>query len=410
MNLELNINKKVFNELYFPYLTDYSHKFEVLYGGSGSGKSHFIVQKLIIKALTYKRKILVIRKTMVSQKESCWRLTLNILSDWDLLQYCNVNKSDMTIELPNGSVFLFKGLDDPERIKSIVGITDCWCEEVTELNAEDFDQLILRVRDRVPHLQFFCSFNPVSKANFVYKRWFSEDADLEDTLIIKSTYKDNKFLPDDYIKTLENTIKTNPLYYRIYALGEFCSLDKLVFTNWKVENFNYNDIKGELLVGLDFGFSIDTTALIASVLDEHNKKIYIFKEWGATNKTNNEIARVIESLGFGKSTIVADSAEPKSIEEIRRCGIYRIKESVKGRDSVIHGIQRLQQYEIIVHPSCEKTITELENYSWKKDRQSGEYVNEPIDDFNHFIDALRYSLQCVDGGRLRTMSKTKLGL
>lgn len=317
----------------------------------------------------------------------------------------------MTIELPNGSSFLLKGLDDPEKIKSITGITDCWMEETTELTSEDFDQLILRVREKVDNSQFFCSFNPVSKANHVYKRWFSPDSVISDsTFVLKTTYKDNLKLTPDYVEILENTIKTNPVYYKIYALGEFCSLDKLVFTNWKVDNFNYNDIKGELLVGLDFGFSIDTTALIASVLDEHNKKIYIFKEWGSTNKTNNEIARVIESLGFGKSTIVADSAEPKSIEEIRRCGIYRIKESVKGRDSVIHGIQRLQQYEIIVHPSCEKTITELENYSWKKDRQSGEYVNEPIDDFNHFIDALRYSLQCVDGGRLRTMSKTKLGL
>lgn len=317
----------------------------------------------------------------------------------------------MTIELPNGSIFLFKGLDDPERIKSIVGITDCWCEEVTELNSEDFDQLVLRVRDRVPFLQFFCSFNPVSKANFVYKRWFAEDAEVgDDVLIIKSTYLNNRFLPDDYIKTLENTIKTNPTYYKIYALGEFCSLDKLVYTNWRVEEFDHNKINGQLLVGLDFGFSNDPTALIASVLDSEKKRIYIFKEWGSTNKTNDEIASIISSLGFSKSVIIADSAEPKSVEEIRRKGIYRIKESTKGKDSIIHGIQRLQQYEIIVHPSCEKTITELENYSWKKDRQTGEYINEPIDDFNHFLDALRYSLQCVDGGKLRSIKKSVLGL
>ena len=115
-------------------------------------------------------------------------------------------------------------------------------------------------------------------------------------------------------------------------------------------------------------------------------------------------------MGFGKSTIIADSAEPKSIEELRRAGIVRIKASVKGPDSIIHGIQRIQQYEMIVHPSCEQTITELENYAWKKDRSTGEYTNEPIDEFNHFMDALRYSLQCADVNRLKTFDKRYLGL
>ena len=101
---------------------------------------------------------MVIRKTGVSLRESCWRLISQILSEWNIKEYCHINKSDMTIVLPNQSEFLFKGLDDPEKIKSIVGITDCWIEETTELNAEDFDQLTLRVRDKVPNLQFFCSF------------------------------------------------------------------------------------------------------------------------------------------------------------------------------------------------------------------------------------------------------------
>lgn len=317
----------------------------------------------------------------------------------------------MTIELPNGSSFLLKGLDDPEKIKSITGITDCWIEEATELIPEDFDQLTLRIRERVDNSQFFLSFNPVSKVNYCYKRWFAPGVEVDDdTFILKTTYKDNRFLPSDYIKTLENTIKTNPVYYRIYVLGEFCSLDKLVYNNWKVEEFNHADIKGQLLVGLDFGFTNDPSALVASVLDQDNNKIYIFKEWGETNKTNTEIADIIRYLGFGKSLIIADSAEPKSVEEIKRLGIQRIKESVKGKDSIIHGIQKLQQYELIVHPSCVNTITEFENYSWKKDKQTGEYTNEPNDDFNHYMDALRYSMQCVNGGKLRTIDKSVLGV
>ena len=115
-------------------------------------------------------------------------------------------------------------------------------------------------------------------------------------------------------------------------------------------------------------------------------------------------------MGFSKSTIIADSAEPKSIEEIKRLGISRIRPSLKGKDSIIHGIQKLQQYQIIVDPNCEGVITELENYSWKKDKQTGEYTNEPLDEFNHFLDALRYSLQCVGMGRLRTLDKSSLGI
>jgi phage terminase large subunit len=188
-------------------------------------------------------------------------------------------------------------------------------------------------------------------------------------------------------------------------------LDKLVFQNYKVEEFDNAEVKGQLLVGLDFGFVNDITALTASILDEDNKKIYIFKEWGATNKTNDEIAKIIVSLGFGKSTIIADSAEQKSIEEIKRLGVSRIIPCSKGKDSILHGIQKLQQYEIIVHPSCSGVITELENYSWKKDARSGEYINQPIDSFNHYLDSLRYSIQIIDNNiKIKTMSKAALGL
>ena len=130
-----------------------------------------------------------------------------------------------------------------------------------------------------------------------------------------------------------------------------------------------------------------------------------------TGLLNNQIATVITDLGFSKSTIIADSAEVKSIEELRRDGLHRIYPAVKGQGSILQGIQKLQQYEIVVDPSCEHVITELQNYAWKKDRQSGEYVNEPIDEFNHCIDALRYSLQCQDKYKKLTMfSKSTLGL
>lgn len=371
----------------------------------------FVCQKLIVKACYSRRKILVIRKYGTTLKDSVFDLFLSTLSKWRLLPYCKVNLSNYTIRLPNDSLFLFKGLDDSEKIKSITDITDIFCEEATELSEDDFTQLDLRLRALEDGLQMFVSFNPVSKVNWVYRKWFADKNKAHDnTLIVHTTYKDNKWLPDAYIKALEEKQKTNYVYYKIYALGEFATLDKLVFTNWHIEEFNHTALQGELIIGLDFGFVNDTSALVASILDNQTKRIYVFQEWGAKGKTNQELARVIKSLGFSKSVIIADSAEKKSIEEIKREGITRIRESTKGKDSVIHGVQMLQNYEIIVHPSCNELITEFENYSWKKDKNTGLYINEPIDAFNHYIDALRYSLQCLKTNKLKSFDKAALGL
>lgn len=390
--IKLNISKKVFNNVYFPYLFDYNNRYEVYYGGAGSGKSVFVAQKLILKACQQKRKVLVIRKFATTLKDSVFQLIIDQLKKWQIYKLCKINLSSYTITLPNESVFLFKGLDDPEKIKSITDITDIWCEECSELSLDEYTQLDLRLRANVDSLQMFASFNPVSKANFVYKKWF-ENGKPDNTFVLHTTYKDNRFLPKEYVDALLEKQKSNPTYYKIYALGEFCTLDKLVYYNWHVEDFDHTQIKGKLLLGLDFGYINDPTALVASVVTDN--KIYIFKEWTSTNKTNPEIAQVIKSLGFSKSTIIADSAEQKSITELRQNGVSAVRPSVKGPDSIMHGIQKVWEYELVVHPSCTETITELENYSWQKDKTTGEYINKPVDDFNHCLDALRYSLQCM---------------
>ena len=407
--INLNISKKIFNDVYFPHLMDYSNRYEIYYGGAGSGKSVFVCQKLLIKACKSKRKVLVIRKYGTTLKDSVFQLFVDMLKKWGLYSYCKVNLSTYTIVLPNDSVFLFKGLDDSEKIKSITDITDIWCEECTELSEDEFTQLDLRLRANVSGLQLICSFNPVSKVNWVYKRWFAEQKDYPNTMILHTNYKHNRFLPPEYIEALEDKQKTNPNYYKIYALGEFCTLDRLVYNNWRVEDFDYKSVKGDLLVGLDFGFITDISALVASIIQENEKKIWIFKTWGDTGKTNEELAQVIKALGLSKSIIIADCAEQKSIEELKRCGISRVRPSKKGPDSIIHGIQKLQNYEIIVHPSCDGIITEFENYSWQKDKQTNEYINKPIDAFNHYMDAMRYSLQCV-GNRIQVWDKSLLGL
>lgn len=319
-----------------------------------------------------------------------------------------MNETDFRITFPNGSEIIFSGLDDEGKLLSLNNIGSIFIEEVYEVPQEMVEQLNLRMRGTAKEQQIMMAWNPISKNHWLYN--FTVVNPPANSIFIHSTYRDNPFLKPEYINALEELRERNPAKARIYCDGEWGSLDRLVYENWKVEEFNYDDYRElPLLLGLDFGFVNDPTAFIASLLDEENNRIYIFKEWGARGKTNPEIAQVISSLGFAKSTIIADSAEQKSIEELRRNGLMRVKPSVKGKDSINYGIDILQQYQLIVHPNCQETIIELENYSWQKDKD-GNYINKPIDAFNHYLDALRYSIQCVRTPQLKSISKELLGL
>ena len=399
--MKINIHTNIFNPVYLPHLEDFSTRFLVFYGGAGSGKSHFIAQRLVYKALKDKRKILVLRKVNRTTKASTFQLLLDTINQFGITNYCVINRTDFSITLPTGSQFLCMGLDDPEKIKSITGLTDAWLEEATEFSLDDFSQVNLRVRDpKAKNQEIILSLNPVSKANWCYLHFFAENPELDEfrktVRIVHTTYKDNPHLPEAYVQALLMMKATNEVYYKIYALGEFGSLDKLIYNNWQKMDFDPDTIKGQPLCGLDFGYTNDPTAFTASTLVENERRIYIFKEWGGTGYLNDAIADQIKEMGFAKSIICADSAEQKSIDEIKRLGIPRIKPCVKGKGSVLQGIQKLQQYELIVHPSCVNVLEELENYAWKKDKQTNEYINEPAEGYDHYMDSLRYSLQCLD--------------
>ena len=324
--MNFKISRKMFNKVYLPQLENYDTRFNVYYGGAGSGKSVFVFQKMVLKMLKYPNRIcLVIRKINNTLKDSCFALVKSILSDWHIYEQCKVNKTDLTIELPNGGLFLFKGLDDPERIKSINGIDDIIVEECTEVDDFTFDQLCLRLRSKKPYNQVHVMFNPVSKSNWVFGRWFNPmdsmpKIDLKNTMVLKTTYIDNKFLPKEYIENLLDMKETKPVYYRIYALGEFATLSKLIYTNWEVQDFDYRHVLKEkydrkAVFNLDFGYTNDPTAFGAEILDEANKIIWIFDEFQEKGLLNDEIATKITDLGYRKEVIVCDSAEPKSIDE-----------------------------------------------------------------------------------------------
>lgn len=396
---QLTIKRRMFNDAYYPYLKQYDKRFSVYYGGAGSGKSVWITQKLLFKYLNMpNRKCLVVRKVDATLRDSCFALFKDVITQWQIYDECKINKTDMTIELPNGSMFLFKGLSDRERIKSIANISDIWIEESTEIEEDDYDQLCLRLRSKLPYNEIIVSFNPVSKANWCYKRWFADGADYDknNTTILHTTYRDNKFLPQEYIDNLLSMKKTNYAYYKIYAEGEFSSLDKKVYTNWEEKAFNYQDLlkdkNVEPIFGLDWGYIHDPTAIICSLINNTTKEIWIYSGFAKKGMTNEEIFAQLQEMQIHNARIVCDCAEQKSIEDLRRLGAKRVVPCAKGKDSIMNGINLIQEYHIYVHPNLRDVIEEFLNYTWQKDRQTGEYINKPIDKFNHYMDAFRYSV------------------
>ena len=401
--IQLKLNKSLFVPKFYPLLLDYSHRWEIYMGSAGSAKSYFITQKLIVRACSERIKILVCRRTATTIRNTCFSLFKDILAKWKLTPYVKIRETDFNIKFPNGSEIIFIGLDEETKLLSLNNIGCIFIEECFEVPKPIVEQLNLRLRGATPNQQILMAFNPISKNHWLYD--FCEVNPPSNFIFTHSTYKDNPFLNAEYIAELEELYTRNPQKARVFCDGEWgVDAEGLVFQNWKTEDFNHEEIKGALMVGLDFGFIHDISAIVAALMVESEGRIYIFKEYGATGKTNKDLANIIKSMGLSKSVIVADCAEPKSIAEIKAEGIQKIKPCTKGADSILHGIQKLQNYQIIIHPSCTGIITEFENYTYQKDKNTGLYINKPIDDFNHYIDALRYSLQCV-GTKLKALDK-----
>lgn len=414
INIVLQFDKpsKVFNKHIYNIIDDYTRFTEIHYGGASSGKSHGVVQKVVMKSCKKwkkPRKVLFLRKVGRSIRDSIFADVLACLSDWDLLDRCKVNMTDFRITLPNGAEFLFKGMDDPEKIKSIKGISDVVMEEATEFTLDDYTQLTLRLRDKAHRFrQIFLMFNPVSKLNWVFKQFFADGVvnDPKRIRIYHTSYKNNRFLDEENRQTIEELQLRNPAYYRIYALGEFATLDKLVFPKYTKQRLDKTKLASlPSMFGLDFGYTNDPSAFIHLKVDQANKKIYFLEEYVKKGMLNDEIAKFISDFGYGKEVITADSAEQKSISEIRNKGVSRIRAAKKGPDSIRQGINFLLQYEFIIDDRCVKLLEELENYTWKKDKKTNEYLNEPIDSYNHVIDAVRYAVEEINGngkGKLKT--------
>lgn len=409
--MRINIAKKVGKG--YKSFWNFKGRYKVCKGSRASKKSTTTAQWIIYNMMKYPlSNTLVIRQMFNTHLDSTWTQLKWATKNLGVADLWDFKKSPLSATYrPTGQKILFRGLDDPMSITSITVehgyLCWCWWEEAYQVKSEDaFNKVDMSIRGELPpgyFKQHIVTFNPWSDRHWLKKRFF--DVGDEDVLAITTNYLCNEFLGDDDKKVFEKMRDKNPERYRVEGLGNWGIVDGLVFSNWRVETFQSKDLNGELLLGLDFGFTNDPTAIISSIIDEDNKRLYVFDEFFKKGLLNNQIADILIKKGYSKSIIIADSAEQKSIEEIRRCGVRRIKEAVKGQGSVLQGIQKLQQYEIIIHPSCINLIEEFENYSWAQDKD-GTGINKPVDMFNHGIDALRYSLQCVERRpKLRTLER-----
>ncbi len=356
------------------------------YGGRGSGKSVAASQSIIKMGMERKGRLLAVRKVGRTLRLSVFPRILSELSAWGILPKCHVNKTDMKITLPNGSEIDCIGADDPEKIKSVEDAWYAWIEEADSLTAEDFDAIDYSLRsggDRI-----VMTFNPPPSIPGVphwIKDRFIDRAD-PDATVIHTTWKDNPFLPAKYIERLQSLEQTNPELYRMWALGEFVGLSGAIFQNWEVVDA-IPDNADFIGYGLDFGFSIDPAALIASY--RYNGELYHREVIYATGMTNADLIAAMKEAGISpEDEIIADSAEPKSIEELRRAG-YFIKGATKGPDSVRAGIDYLRGFKHNILRGSTGLITEFGTYSWKTGTD-GKPKATPIDAYNHGIDAIRY--------------------
>ena len=375
-------------------------RYRVCKGSRGSKKSKTSALNFIVRMMKHPQaNLLVVRKTQATLKDSCysdlkWAISrLGVEAYWK----CTLNPLEI-VYVPTGQRILFRGMDDPLKITSIsvpVGVL-CWVwiEEAYEITKEDdFNKLDMSIRGEVPEglfKQITLTFNPWSAQSWLKARFF--DTPDEDTFTKTTTYQCNEWLDASDLGIFEKMRVNNPRRYRIEGLGEWGIAEGLIYEKVEFRDFDIQALREKAGIksafGLDFGFT-DPTAFVAMLIDEEDAKIYVFDEFYLRGVTNARIAERIDAMGYAGQRIVCDSAEPKSIQELQDLGI-RAEPSRKGRDSVLHGIQKLQNFTWIVSTKCVEFFHEISNYAWEKDK-FGKPVDKPEHEFSHCMDAARYA-------------------
>lgn len=388
-------------------------RYRVVKGSRASKKSATMALWCIVSMIKYPdANLLVVRKTYRTLKDSCFAQLKWAMRRLGVEQWFKCTESPLEITYrPTGQKILFRGLDDPLKVTSVTvdvgALCFLWIEEAYEVMSEDdFDRLDESIRGILPdglYHQVTLTLNPWSDRHWIKKRFF--DTPSPNVLAMTTNYMCNEFLGDSDLALFEE-MKKNPKRYKVAGLGFWGAVDGLVYENWKEQTFTIDEVRrlpgAKAIFGLDFGYTTDPTAFFCGIVDKNERRLYVFDELYERGLTNRAIADKVQRLGYAKETIIADCAEPKSIAELREFGLPRVRASKKGADSILNGVQRIQDYEIIVHPRCVNFLTEISQYQWEKDR-FGKYTGKPEDDNNHLMDAMRYAFEptaTIKGGNV----------
>lgn len=394
---QLLVPARAFNAVYLPYLQA-PQRVQLFFGGAGSGKSAFLAARAVLDALSG-RNTLVVRQVARTLRASCFAEVQKSISRFGLSHMFSISKSELSVTCySNGAQLLFLGLDDVEKVKSLTprrgALTDIWVEEATETRRADLRQLEKRLRGPSAHSKrLTMSFNPVSRGHWLYKEYFAafpEDRGLlitPDLLILRTTYRDNRFLAPDDIRALE--AEKDPYFHQVYTLGEWGQLGGSVFSNWAVGEPPREIDRTWLRCGLDFGYAADPAAAVLAAFDRKKGTLYILEEFKQAGLTNDLLALRLKAL-CGTLPVTCDSAEPKSIAELRRHGVQALP-ARKGPDSVLHGLQWLNQQKMVLAPKCVHLREELLGCRWADDGHGG-FLPRPAGE-DHLIDALRYAME-----------------
>ena len=402
---------------------NFKGRYKVVKGSRASKKSKTTALWIIYNMMKYKNaNTLVVRKVFRTLKDSCYSDLRWAINRFQVQDYWELKESplEMTYK-PTGQKILFRGFDDPLKITSIsvsVGsLCWCWVEEAYELTNEKYfnmlDESIRGVVEEPLFKQIIITLNPWNEGHWIKARFFDRKA--KNILALTTNYFCNEWLDETDKELFEDMKIRDPRRYQVAGLGNWGIVDGLVYENWQELEFDWREIlnkrqKAKAVFGLDFGYTNDPAAFFCAILDQEQKEIYVFDEIYQKGMQNTAIYNNIEKLGFKKEIIVADSAEPKSIDHLKGLGLYRIKASKKGKDSINAGIQFIQDFKIFIHPRCVNFLTEISNYAWDKDK-FGKAINKPIDDFNHLMDAMRYALEdYMRNNSVRTIDRNVLGI
>ena len=424
----LKMNKQVtVNNHFIDFIQDWNYKFYFLVGGYGSSKSYHVATKLLLKLASEKRLALVVREVYDTIRDSCFSLFEEVALRIGIYDHLKFKTSPMQIIFPNGSKIIFKGLDNPQKLKSINGVSIVWLEECSECKYEAYKELLGRLRHKELSNHIICSTNPVGTDNWTYSHFFKNDENnkivLDDEIlylnrIVKtnntyyhhSTCEDNTFLPQSYIDELEQMKMYDYDLYRVARLGHYGVNGEKVLPQFKVlEHDKVMDFANKcpsryIKTGMDFGFVTSYNAVIQMAIDDKNKDLYIFNEYYSKGKTDDEIAKEIEE--FKNFIIIADNAEPKSIAYFNRLG-YKMKACKKFAGSRLANTKKIKRFKnIYCSDKCKHTIKELKNLTYKKDRR-GNIVEDEFNIDPHTFSAIWYGLDDYEVADIKLFDRSK---